>query len=287
MVATKEKYEVVFTEGAWPEDLGRWGLVSHPSGRVKAGPVTMKLDTSGSTATTYMVSTIGDLQAHYVALEVPAEQKKFLIIQDRPPEVVSEVIPQLGVRDPQRLLLVPDARRIEKQELANRLIAALVSGQIDQSIIGALWDGDNLVVISPSFQRLRVPMIRIPKIRNASKTDREKFEIDSQGEFIFWPSHDVHMGWSQFLQAVDQQAQLRAQQKSDEFNKIYGEAIRQLREKTGLRQSDISGLEERTVRRIENGETRATVKAIEALAATHKMSVNEYMSRLAAMLASR
>lgn len=145
----------------------------------------------------------------------------------------------------------------------------------------AWWDGEELVVISPTLERLRVPLNKLPKVRNIDKNQREKFVIDPHGVFIYWPDVDVHMGWSQFKQMIDPASLLRAQQKSEAFNKRYGSAIRQLRQEKGINQSQIEGLDARTIRRVENGETRATSKALACLAKSHQMKINDYMNEIA------
>jgi hypothetical protein len=79
------------------------------------------------------------------------------------------------------------------------------------------------------------------------------FEIDADGSFIYWPDLDVHLGWNQFLQAVDPEELRKAQRRSEGFNKRYEAAIRKLREEAGLAQSKVEGLTERQLRRIEQG----------------------------------
>jgi ribosome-binding protein aMBF1 (putative translation factor) len=91
----------------------------------------------------------------------------------------------------------------------------------------------------------------------------------------------VHLGWNQFLQAVDPAELRKAQQRSAGVNRRYGAAIRQLREAAGIRQSQVEGLTERQLRRIERGESRATTAAITALAKAHGLDPNSYMERLA------
>lgn len=149
------------------------------------------------------------------------------------------------------------------------------------SILDAYLADDILVVISPTFNRLRVPLSKIPRVCDAPVAERRQFEIDKYGDYIFWPSQDVHMGWLQFQQAIDPQAKLRSEQKSEKFNKAYGAAIRSVRESKGLRQSDIEGLDDRTVRRIENGETRATRAALVAMANAHGLTPEEFMEQVA------
>ena len=107
------------------------------------------------------------------------------------------------------------------------------------------------------------------------------FEIDPDGSFIHWPDLDVHLGWNQFLQAVDPAELLKAQQRSAGFNERYGAAIRKVREAAGILQSKVEGLTERQLRRIEQGECRATTAALTALAKAHGLDVNAYMDGLA------
>lgn len=153
-----------------------------------------------------------------------------------------------------------------------------------KTIMDAWWEGDRLIVVAPTFERLRVPVDAVPKLRHASPESRERFEIDEHGQYIYWPDEDVHMGWAQFQQAVDPAAKLQAQQQSQAFNQRYGTAIRTLRKERKLTQAQIPGLDARTVRRIEQGRTPATVNALTKLAAAHRMSIHDYTAALASRL---
>jgi len=208
-------------------------------------------------------------------------QKRFLVLPDESPQPsLPELLFKLKIRSLNRIHM-PE-RRVDAKTFVRRFVAALVLRSAEPTIADAWWQGDTFVVLSPTFERLRVPASDIPKVRDGSDKQRQGFEIDSYGEYVYWPGHDVHMGWSQFEQAVDPQARLRAQQRSDAFNQRYGQAIRRVREKKELRQCDVKGLADRTVRRIEQGRTRATGKALAKLAAAHGMSTNDYLSALAA-----
>ncbi len=72
----------------------------------------------------------------------------------------------------------------------------------------------------------------------------------------------------------------RAEQRVAGFNQRYGAAIRKVREAAGITQSSVEGLTERQLRRIEQGECRATAAAITALAKAHGIDANFYMERL-------
>ena len=61
----------------------------------------------------------------------------------------------------------------------------------------------------------------------------------------------------------------------------YGVAIRKVREHSGLRQTNIPGISEREVRRLENGEVLPHSDTLKKLADAHGWSIAEYMTKLA------
>jgi ribosome-binding protein aMBF1 (putative translation factor) len=61
----------------------------------------------------------------------------------------------------------------------------------------------------------------------------------------------------------------------------YGAAVRKVREARGLRQSQIPGLSDREVRRLEKGEVLPHSDTLKKLAEAHGWSVSDYMARLA------
>jgi transcriptional regulator with XRE-family HTH domain len=73
----------------------------------------------------------------------------------------------------------------------------------------------------------------------------------------------------------------KAQQRSADYNLRYGAAIRKLREDAGISQSQVSGITQRQLRRIEKGQCRATANALHDLANAHGLEVNVYMEKLA------
>ena len=167
--------------------------------------------------------------------------------------------------------------------------AASVASILLAFAIDAWWEEDTLVAVSAKdagFNKLRVPLEKLPVLQGHKRKHLENFELDEEGLFIYWPNLDIHLGWEQFEQAVDMGARLRAQQQSDKFNKAYGSAIRTFRQKSGLRQADIKGLTTRQIRRIEQGECRATHATLCKLARAHGMSVPNYMDKLSNLLES-
>jgi hypothetical protein len=121
-------------------------------------------------------------------------------------------------------------------------------------------------------------------MRRCHANDAPTFSVDPDGSFIYWPDLDIHLGWNQFLQALDPAELRKAQQRSAGFNERYGAAIRKVRETTGILQSKVEGLTERQLRRIEQAGCRATTSAIAALAKAHGLDANTYMDIVAKTL---
>jgi hypothetical protein len=202
-------------------------------------------------------------------------------------KAVADRITWLRVGSENRICLVDKEK--EEELFLERYLSALDSGDCEGRIIDAWWEADALVVVSPrakGFAKLRVPLDKLPVLQGHNKKALERFEVDEDGAFVYWPSLDIHLSWEQFEQAVDKKAFMKARQQSGAFNQAYGLAIRKLREKSNLRQSDIEDLTPRQVGRIERGECRATHNALSKLANAHKMSISDYMNELANLLES-
>ena len=80
---------------------------------------------------------------------------------------------------------------------------------------------------------------------------------------------------------MDPQALLKARQQSLQFNAVYGDAVRRVREAANLRQTDVPGVSRRHLQRIESGQSRATALSLESLAAAHGLALDLYMDELA------
>lgn len=166
-------------------------------------------------------------------------------------------------------------------QLLGRVRYALEGKEHRSGIVDAYVAGDFLHVRGPNLKMLRVPIRSVPAFKGRDLDEIRNFEIDVDGSFIYWPGLDVHLGWEQFLQIVDPAELRKAQQRSKVFNERFGAAIRSVREKAGIAQSKIEGLTERQVRRIEQGECRATSSAINALSKAHLLMPNAYMESVA------
>jgi hypothetical protein len=204
--------------------------------------------------------------------------------------LVSRIV-DLQIRTPERFYVIDTAFGSGKthhmafvHSLLKRLTSASQADDKNERILDAKIEDGVLHVVSPDFNRLDIPIAKLPNFRNATASQIEEFEIDEDGSFIYWPALDVHLGWAQLLQLVNPVAALKAFQKSREFNKRYGKAVQKIREAAGLKPGDISGISDKQLRRIENGDCRLTSNGIEALSQAHKLDPNVYMTKVAEAL---
>jgi hypothetical protein len=202
------------------------------------------------------------------------------------PDQVAQWMRATKIRSENRLHVV----RVEKldapqtSDLLGRVCSAFGQDANRGSIIDGYLVNNTLLVRGPKQRMLHVPVASIPALRDQPVAVLQNFRIDPDGSFIHWPDLDIHLGWSQFLQAVDPAELRRAQQRSATFNRRYGAAIRKIREAAGISQSQVAGLTDRQLRRIEHGLCRATASALNALAKAHGLDVNLYMDKLAAAI---
>ncbi len=198
------------------------------------------------------------------------------------PDQIAQWMRTTKIRSENRLhvVKVEDLEAPQVSQLLGRVCSALGGNGNRGGIIDAYLVGHRLLIRGPKHRMLHVPVDSIPALKGQSPAVLRNFEIDPDGSFIYWPDLDAHLGWKQFLQAVDPIELHKAEQRVAGFNQRYGAAIRGVREAAGIMQSGIDGLTERQLRRIEQGECRATAAAITALAKAHGLDADSYMERL-------
>ncbi|MGL5096683.1 MAG: helix-turn-helix domain-containing protein, partial [Planctomycetia bacterium] len=237
-----------------------------------------------------VLSHVDDDHAAHLDAEIGAVlSKAFFLLCTEPathPDQIMQWTRRAKIRSENRLHVVKVATLESPivSDLLGRVCFAQLGDVKRGGIVDAYTNGDVLCVRGPKHRLLHVPINLLSSLRDKLQEVRRNFEIDPDGSFLYWPDLDVHLGWNQFLQAVEPEELRKAQQRNEGFNQRYGAAVRAVREAAGLSQSKIAGLTDRQVRRIELGESRATGKALAALAASHGLEVNAYMDRIAKAL---
>jgi hypothetical protein len=267
----------------------RWlGLVSrhaHPSKRIsKADPKLRNV----------FISFSSDLDDSFIEMfrGHATEDTRLLVLHwgTSTDWLVSQLV-NLQIRTPERFYVMETNAGSEKalwSAFIPSLLKRIQSGfeAADERLLHARIEDGTLRAVSANFNRLDVPVSRIPALKDITGPRLQEFEIDDDGSFIYWPKVDVHLGWRQLEQLVNPEAALRASQKNEHFNQRYGMAVQRLREELGLKRSAIPGISEKQLNRIERGQCRLTSNAIQALSKAHSLKPNDYMRRLAESLES-
>ncbi len=169
--------------------------------------------------------------------------------------------------------------------LPGRVLRAWAHGAQDNLIADADVAADRLFVTSCSLQHYEVPIGKIPALRSVPERERKNFVIDEDGSYLHWPEADIHLDLDAIQVAIDPAARKRAFVAKAMREQRYGKAIARMRLGKGLKQSEISGLSDRQVRRIERGES-LTSESLTRLAAAHGMKLEEYLNELAKTVAT-
>lgn len=169
--------------------------------------------------------------------------------------------------------------------LPSRVLRAWAHGAQHELIADASIADDRLFVTSCAMEPFELPADSISVLRSVPLSDRSKFEIDEDGSFLHWPGRNIHLDLDTIRVAIDPAARKRAFDAKAVRNVRYGKAIAQLRLEKGLKQSDIPGLSERQVRRIERGESSG-YESLSRMAAAHGMSLDQYLNKLANITAT-
>lgn len=162
----------------------------------------------------------------------------------------------------------------------HRVLHAWQLGAQNELIADARLIGDTLYVLSCEPESYKVPIENIVPLCNLSADERGSFQIADDGSYIHWPAHDVHLDLDSLLETIDSGRRAKAEKIKRSYGQHYGAAIARLRREHGLTQTDVGGLSDREVRRIE-AKGEVTTDSLKILAAAHRMQVSEYMDALA------
>jgi transcriptional regulator with XRE-family HTH domain len=199
---------------------------------------------------------------------------RYLIINDVPDQVLPKLLSALDLRRPhQRLHLTRDAGAIR------RLLVSSARREPMLGIIDAYVWGDQLTIVTGDFRFRAFPISRIPLVAQLASQDQVAFEISVDGSLVHWPVGDIHLGVSQILQEADPMYLVDIAIERNGMDST-GAALRRLREERALRQTDIPGLEERQVRRIEGGISRLRVESAEKFATAFSLDLTSLLDEI-------
>ncbi len=169
-------------------------------------------------------------------------------------------------------------------EVFQRVLQAWQMGAQDRLIADATIQEDILFVRTCSLETVEIPLRALKALKDAAREAVLEFEISTEGAYIYWPALDVHMNMETIRVARDPALKEEYKRERLDNDRQTGLAIKALRKKAGLRQSDIPGVSARQVRRIESGEARARIETLEHFARAHELSLNDYLNEISKVM---
>ncbi|MEX2526741.1 MAG: DUF2442 domain-containing protein [Gemmatimonadota bacterium] len=201
-------------------------------------------------------------------------ETRYLVVVDVPTQAVLRLSAALGLHKPHlRLHASPDVG------IVKRFVLAQERDEPWEGIVDAYTLHDLLIVVHADMTIREYPQERLPRLHRLQAEQFRTFEIDNGGSFLYWPAIDTHLGASQLLQAVDPMHLADVEVARYRREKV-SLVLLDMRDEWGLNQTDIPGLSDRHVRRLENEEARLTVEAASAFAAAFGMDLGKFLDEL-------
>lgn len=230
---------------------------------------------SGVFVTVALASELYETPSQQLPRRATGPDTWYLVLNDLPVPALMRLPSALRLHRPdQRLHVTEDPLAVRRLVIA-RARPDPIEGIVDAYVVGETL---NLLLGDLSFREF--PIRRIPGLERLPAAAWPCFELDEDGSFLRWADHDLFLGVSQLLQAVDP-AYLADVEIERYARDSTGAAVSEMRGAHSLRQSDIPGLSERQVRRIEQGISRLTADAATKLAAAFDQSLREFLDELA------
>ena len=157
-------------------------------------------------------------------------------------------------------------------------------GSQEQLIAEARVIGDRLILFSCGMEKFEVPFSSLPALKRIPINERRNFEIADDGSYLYWESADIHLDLDAFRYVTDPEWKYKFDALKANHNQVFGKAISTIRKKHKLRQSDIIGLSERQVSRIEKGEGSTKADTLRLFAKAHGMEFDAYLDAVASVI---
>ncbi len=205
-------------------------------------------------------------------------ETRYLVVLDVPEQAAFRLASMLRLHKPDQRLRVSRDPSVVK-----RLVIALKRPAPWEGILDAYVLEDSLVVVLGDMSLREFPFEMLPQVRRFEPAVLSRFVIDSAGSYLYWPDRDVHMGPSQMLQAVDPMYLADVEIRRYEMENV-SQALEDMRNDRRLKQTEILGLSERHVRRLEKERVRLTVDAATKFANAFGLTLSGFLDELSARI---
>ncbi len=183
------------------------------------------------------------------------------------------VFHQSGLRTLRNMIVHSD------RDLPTRILNAWAIGGEHDFIADAAVIKDRLVVRSCAFKEYTMSFEAFPALRAIPQSERSNFVLQDDGLLLHWPECDVHLDIDDIRFANDPRRQQLARLLRIDSQRAIGAALRRLRDEAGLKQSNIRGISERQVRRVEAGDP-LTLDTLDAYASAMHIHPDQLLEKL-------
>jgi hypothetical protein len=164
--------------------------------------------------------------------------------------------------------------------LPTRVLKAWKLGAQDLLIANASATSDKLFVLSCSLAEYELPFDAVEALKSIPPGERDRFTIADDGSYLHWPSSDIHLDLDALRYATDPQWRQKVDRERTTRHARFGAAVEAVRKEHRINQSDITGVSERQIRRIEKGSV-PRVKTLELMARAHGLALDDYLITVA------
>ncbi len=162
-------------------------------------------------------------------------------------------------------------------ELVERIKSAWEWEAEDELIATAKPSNNSLIVMGCDLKIWEVPFKSISCFDSVPVSERANFKIDRDGSYLYWQCAELHVDLEDLRAAIDPEFRTQLWLEKSKYNKSLGKAIATVRKAHHLNQSEIEGLSDRHLRRIENEGYQLTLEVLQKLATAHKMNLEDYL----------
>ena len=201
-----------------------------------------------------------------------------LVLQDVEPRFVPPLLREAKLRNMGNLI-VPSTE--ELYERVHRILNAWEARAATRLIADATVVRD-LLIQSCDFKLYRFPFDSVRALKKLPATHRDSFEIASDGSYLHWPEHDIHLDLDALRYATDPQFRDEKDRQRALHNERFGVSVAAFRRERGLTQTNMPGISEREIRRIEKGETFPRTSTLEVIAEAHGLNLRDYIAEIGA-----
>ncbi|MGL4883709.1 MAG: helix-turn-helix domain-containing protein [Waterburya sp.] len=137
-----------------------------------------------------------------------------------------------------------------------------------------------LFVMGCDLKTWEIPFSCLPCLDLVPQSEKGNFQLDEDSSYLYWKCADLHVDLEEIKAAVDPKFKEQLLVEKLEYGKSFGKAIAFVRKAHQLNQSDIEGISDRHLRRIENEGQQPTLDVLKKLAASHGLDLEDYLTEV-------